>query len=115
LREVQGTVEGRVRWRASRFGAAVLVSGSQFEIWSGTDEETDKPVVSFALQESKSKPLDTGFVDRGDEHYEYMHDLFSRARRQALGIPERLAAIRDALNSSTVIGEEPGKDDDVPF
>jgi hypothetical protein len=105
--------EGRVRWQGGRYAAVVSVSGSQFAIWAGTDEETGDPFVAFALQDPQGESLDNWYVDQGDVGYEVMRELHQRARRQTQGIPQRLESLKKALKSSKVIGEEGPKKDET--
>ncbi len=56
---------------------------------------------------SRAKPLDTWFVDQDDRHYPIMYQLYSRARRQALGIAQRLESVKDALRPHNAIPEKP--------
>jgi hypothetical protein len=108
---LDATREGRARWYAGHSGPIITVAGSQFATWAGTDEETEVPFVSFALQSPKGEMLDSWYVDAGDAHYELMSQLYQGALRQARGIPNRLESVKKALETNKVIGEEK----DVPF
>lgn len=106
---VQATRIGRVPWRTGPAAEFVVpVSGSKVAIWAGTDEETDRAFVSFALQDAAGQLLDTWFVDLGDEHYGLMYELYQGAKRQGRGIPQKLESIREALRSGKAFGEGEG-------
>lgn len=99
------TNEGRVKWASTRFGVEVSVSGSRFVIWAGTDEESGRSFVSFGLADEKGKTIDTWYLDEGEAEYSDMQRFFASAKRQALGIPQRLASIRDAIGNAEIIGD----------
>jgi len=99
------TDEGRVNWRADSTGVEVVVDDSKFAVWAGTDERTDEGFVAFALQDLTGKTVDSWYVDDGDEHYDLMNVFFLSAKRQALGVPDRLAKLKDSILKSTTVGE----------
>lgn len=101
------TNEGRVKWAATKFGMEVALSGSKFLLWAGTDEEQERGFVSFALSDKDGNTLDNWYVDEGANEYDFMRNLYSGAKRQAMGIPERLASIRNEIKNAEIIGESP--------
>lgn len=109
--------EGRVLWKQTPYGGfAVTVAGTNFEIWAGTAEDSDLGFVAFGLANPKEKrrsPIDTWSVDEGDDDFSRMRDLFGDARRQALGIANRLTSLEKALDGTGTIGED--SDDHIPF
>jgi len=99
----------RVRWRIGSHGISVGIAGSQFAVWAGTDEQTARPFVSFALQDAKGEILDSWNVDMGEREYEPMNELYQTAIRQAKGIPEKLKELQKTLKTlktGGIIGEE---------
>jgi hypothetical protein len=112
---------GKVKWRKTRYGGyAVTVEGTNFEIWSGQNEDTDRTFVSFALVEPSTSRyrnmIDSWSVDDGEGEFDLMYQLYADARRHALGIPTRIGALEKALKNSDVVGEEVKDDsDDIPF
>jgi len=105
------TSDGRVKWSTDNFTFGVSIQGSRFKIWGGTDEDTERDFVAFALVGQDGKTLDNWYLDEGDNDFNYMHKLLLGAKRYALGIPQRLASIRDAIGKTEVIGD----DNDGPF
>jgi hypothetical protein len=108
---LEKTREGKVRWRQTSYGTfSVIVGGTEFQIWAGEDEETGRDFVAFQLKDPKPgtgpSTLDTWHVDLGENEYDPMYELFGGARRHALGIPERLKALENALKTGEVIGED---------
>jgi hypothetical protein len=103
----QATEEGRVSWHKGTGRVEVSVSGTRFAVWAGTDEETEQAFVALALLEKDGKTIDTWFLDAGDPDYDFMAHLHGDARRHAMGVPERLAAIRAALSKMDNIGDRP--------
>ena len=101
------TNEGRVKWAATKFGIEVAVSGSKFVVWAGTDEEQERGFVSFALSDKDGNTLDNWYVDEGASEYDLMRSLYAGAKRQAMGIPERLANIRNEINKAEIVGVTP--------
>jgi len=98
------TNEGRVKWSASRYDVAVTVSGSKFSLSTGKQDD-GRAYVTFALFDSDGKGIDAWHIEEGDEVYDYMRQLCSTARRQALNIPQRLARLRDEIKTSPIIGD----------
>lgn len=120
----RATEEGRVVWNTERFGVSVEVSGSLIELWGGEDSETERGFVTCTLKDPKGhglrrdQPLDTWFVEEGDDDFAFMHLFFHAAKRQGLGIPQKLSEIADALKSSGQIGgksKTSADDDEFPF
>lgn len=97
---------GQVNWKSNRFGVEVAVNESKFLIWAGTDEETGEPFVSFALHDLTGKTLDSWFVDGSDYDYDFMSRLHNSAKRHALGIPQRLAELKDIIEKASVVGDQ---------
>jgi hypothetical protein len=108
--ELLGTVaeltdKGRVNWKFDGHAVEVLLEEDRFVIWAGTDERTDEGFVSFALKDKRGETLDSWYLDAGDEQYDFMNRLFLSAKRHALGIPDRLARIRDLLSKDGIVGK----------
>jgi hypothetical protein len=99
------TDDGRVNWRADSTGVEVGVDDSKVAIWAGTDERTDEGFVAFALKDLAGKTVDSWYVDAGDEHYDFMNLFFLSAKRQALGIPDRIAKLKDSILNATTVGD----------
>ena len=114
------TNEGRVKWAPARFGYEVTVGENRFIVWNGTDEETNRGFISFALTDRGGKALDTWYVDESESAYDSMGNLFAGAKRQALGIPKILAGLKEAIEKGGTIGdkgagERESKRGDIPF
>jgi len=91
------TASGQVAWKTHEYGFVAQIAGSAIRLWAGTHEDTNVDFVAFGLLDQNGKPLDHWFIDDGDEDYLPMTWLLHDARRTALGVPERLLAIRNAL------------------
>lgn len=105
---LERTEMAEVNWQTTKFGVEVPIDGSKFNLWAGTDENTEEPFVSFGLADAHGNPLDTWFVDAGDTDYELVDRLFQAAKRHALGVPQRLKQLREILKKSSVIGAPKG-------
>ena len=127
MRELaQATADGRVAWNVVRYGVFVEVSDSVIELWGGEDSETEKSFVTCSLKNPsggkqgliRDQPLDTWFVEEGDQDFSFMNNLFHSAKRQGLGIPKKLTALAEALKTKGTIGKnksESEEDEDYPF
>lgn len=104
------TDQGRVIWSEVTFGYEVAILKSRLRIYSGTDED-DRGFVSVTLNDANGKNIDNWYVDQGEQDFDFMYRLVAAAKRYAHGIPDRLSAIKTALESSKMIGG----DDDIPF
>ncbi|MCV9921894.1 hypothetical protein OIU19_24295 [Pseudomonas sp. BT-42-2] len=112
------TNESRVNWYIDRHDVQVKLQDTIVKLWSGTDEQTEVPFVSFALSDLKGKLIDTWFLDEGNDEYDHVFRLYTEARRKALGIPQKLEKLRAQLKSGGTIGASPinaPEDDEVPF
>ncbi|MCF6763814.1 hypothetical protein [Pseudomonas fragi] len=109
---LQATKDSRVNWQNENHTIVVRLPKTRVKLWSGTDEETNLPFVSFALTDVSGRNLDSWAVDEGDPDFDTMHTLYSLSRRIAFGIPERLKDLRYLLATSSTIGEE---EEDIPF
>jgi hypothetical protein len=115
---LSATNDSRVNWYIDRHDVQVKLQDTIIKLWSGTDEQTDVPFVSFALSDFKGKLVDTWFLDEGNDDYEHVFRLYTEARRKALGIPQKLENLRAQLKSGGTIGLPPTiapEDDDIPF
>lgn len=99
------TTEGRVKWVATKYDVQVAVSGSRFSLWTGNDANRKRDFVALALSDNDGKPLDAWQVDESSTEYDFMHDLYNRARRKALEVPQRLASIREEFKTRHIIGD----------
>lgn len=109
---LKATKDSRVNWQNENHTIVVRLPKTRVKLWSGTDEETNLPFVSFALTDVSGRSLDSWAVDEGDTDFDTMHTLYSLSRRIAFGIPERLKDLRSLLATSSTIGEE---EEDIPF
>jgi len=112
------TNESRVNWYIDRHDVQVKLQDAIVKLWSGTDEQTEVPFVSFALSDLKGKLIDTWFLDQGDNEYDHVFRLYTEAKRKALGIPQKLEKLRAQLKSGGIIGASPvnkSEDDEIPF
>ncbi len=100
------TSEARVRWQKTDFGIEVSISGSKFQLWTGTDENTERGFVAFGIREGKAL-VDSWFVDEGDKDFELTNDLFQSARRQAFGVSQKLDRLKELLARGEPIGDGP--------
>jgi hypothetical protein len=107
---LEATRTRRVKWIEKGGTVVVQLPDFDVEIWSGSDERTDREFVAIGLKESQ-KLLDNWYVEEGDEDFAALRDLWDIARRQARGVPEKLEALRQLLRR----GGQLGKDDDTPF
>jgi hypothetical protein len=99
------TQDGRVRWKQSSSGTIVVsVPPAQFEVWAGTDDESERGFVAFGMREARAL-VDNWHVDEGDVNYGLMNDLYQSAKRQAFGVPEKLQGFKDLLAKNGPIGE----------
>lgn len=113
---LSATAESRVNWYIDRHDVQVRLQDVIVKLWSGTDEQTDRPFVSFALSDLKGKIIDTWFLDDGTEDYNIVFKLNSDARRKALGIPQKLDNLRAQLMEGGMIGfSASSSDDDEPL
>lgn len=109
---LKATKDSRVNWQNENHTIVVRLPKTRVKLWSGTDEETNLPFVSFALTDVSGRSLDSWAVDEGDTDFDTMHTLYSLSRRIAFGIPERLKDLRSLLATNSTIGEE---EEDIPF
>ena len=114
----EATQEERVKWKSDGHVISVRVEDATFSVWNGVDDDTDTEFVSFGLGDARNKTVDTWAVDAGEHDFEMMKAFFKNARRQALGIPQRLRTLEAALATKGVIGgptapDDP--DDGLPF
>lgn len=100
------TDKGLVNWKYEGNNVDVLLDNERIVMWAGTDERSDEGFVSFALKDSAGETLDLWYLDAGDEHYDFLNLLFLGAKRHALGIPDRLARIREHLVKIAITGNE---------
>jgi hypothetical protein len=100
------TDKGRVKWKFDGHAAEVLIDDNRLSLWAGTDERTDDAFVSFALKDLAGNIIDTWYLDAADEHFDFMNRFYLSAKRQALGIPNRLAKLRSSIEGSDIIGKE---------
>ena len=115
---VAATEEERVKWKDDAHAISIRVEDATFSLWSGFDDETSREFVSFGLGDARNKLVDTWSVDAGEPDFEMVKAFFKNARRQALGIPQRLRSLEAALASKGIIGGPVGPsvpDDDTPF
>ncbi|RFP14762.1 hypothetical protein D0T23_12235 [Duganella sp. BJB475] len=82
------------------------VAGFKLVLDIGNDYERKLAYVTFALTEKNGKMLDIWRVDEGSEEYDFLYDMYLRARRKALGIPQRLDSIREELRKSNILGQD---------
>lgn len=101
----KATDDERIRWTLEQFGLEFEVAGFKLVLDIGNDFERKVAYVTFALTEKSGKMLDIWRVDEGCPEYDFLYGLYLRARRKALGIPQRLERIRDELRKSNIIGE----------
>ena len=108
---LEATRERRVKWLDKGTSVTVQLPSFNLELWSGQDERTDTVFVAVGLREKDSQKLfDNWYIEEGDVDYHLLNDLWTSARRQAKGVPQKLDTLRDLLRSGGEIG-----DDDVPF
>jgi len=99
------TQDGRVRWKQTKgANVAILVPPSEFEIWAGTDDNTERGFVAFGIREGHTL-VDNWYLDEGDVNYELMSELYQRAKREAFGVSKRLQGIKDLLAKKGPVGE----------
>lgn len=99
------TQDGRVRWKETNAGTiGVSVPPSQFEVWAGTDDATERGFVAFGMKEAR-KLVDNWHVDEGDVNYGLMSELYQSAKRQAFGVPEKLQGFKELLAKKGPVGE----------
>lgn len=109
---LEATQARRVKWTEKGGTIAVQLPDFNVEVWSGSDERTEREFVAVGLKDPKDqKLLDNWYVEEGDEDFAALRDLWSSARRQARGVPKKLEALRELLRR----GGEVGEDDAVPF
>ena len=102
----KATDEERIRWTLEKFGLEFEVAGFKLVLNIGNDFERKLAYATFALTEKNDKMLDIWRVDEGCQEYDFLYDLYLRARRKALGIPQRLESIRAELRKSNILGEK---------
>jgi hypothetical protein len=100
------TDKGEVNWKFERLTVELILDDERIAIWAGTDEQTEEGFVSFALKDKQGEMLDTWYLDAGDEDYDFMNRFYLAAKRRALGIPDRLARIREKMSKSLVVGDD---------
>ena len=91
------TAAGQIGWKPHEAGFIAEVGGSTLRVWDGADKETNHEFVAFGLLDPKGKHLDSWYIDDGDEDFLLMTRLLVDVRRAALGIPDRLRSIIEAL------------------
>lgn len=102
------TDKGEVKWKLLGHTVEVLLDQERISMWAGNDERTDEGFVSFALKDKEGEILDLWYLDADDVDYDYLNRVYLAAKRHALGVPDRLARIRDQIKKSTKIGyDEP--------
>lgn len=104
----QRTDDGKVRWTVDGASVDVTLGGERLSLWAGTDEQTEEGFVSFGLKDQKrgGDLLDSWYLDAGDRDYDALNTLYLSAKRHALGIPDRLKKIQEAISKEGVIGDE---------
>jgi hypothetical protein len=106
LQSIAGmTDDGRVKWKSDGHSVELKLENDRLFLWAGTDERTEDGFVSFALRDLSGNTLDTWYVDAGSVDYDFMNRLYLAAKRLALGIPSRLASIRESIAKSKTLGE----------
>lgn len=109
---LEATVHKRVNWVEKAGSFIVRLPEFNLELWSGTDELSERQFVAMGLKDPKSKGLiDNWYLDENDVDFKTVDALCDAARRQARRIPDKLKALRDLLASD----EKVGLDDDDPF
>ena len=104
---LEATNAKRVKWAEK--GAAITVQFPEFsiEIWSGTDDRSERSFVGMALKDPKGQKLvDNWYVEEGDKDYAVLLTLWGSARRQARGVPEKLETLRQLLREGGDIGKD---------
>jgi hypothetical protein len=100
------THEKRVTWTEERGTIAVQLPQFNLEIWSGSDDQTQKEFVGLGLRDPKDKQLvDNWYVEEGDEDFDALLELWRSARRQARGVPDKLEQVRQFLRHGGEVGK----------
>lgn len=104
---LEATREGRVKWTEKGGTIAVAIPDFNVEIWSGSDDRTEREFVAVGLRDPKDQKLvDNWYVEEGDEDFAILLDLWSSARRLARGVPNKLEALRGLLRRGGPVGND---------
>ncbi len=99
------TSEGRVNWTSEGATLRVHLPEYNFEIWSGTDEDSGKEFIAVGLRKPGERRLiDNWYLEEGDEDFNMLESLFQEARSQGRGVREKLDMLRKRLESGSKIG-----------
>jgi hypothetical protein len=113
--------EGRVHWQTTAGDNQFVVVFKEFSLTiKYHQQEQDPSYCSFVIRNSSGQVIDTFWVDETSEDWRKAFELYSTARRKALGIDVAVKHIVDELRSGKPVGSRvpppPADDDDeVPF
>jgi hypothetical protein len=114
-------VEGRVHWQTTASENQFVVVFKEFSLAIKFHPQDNEPsYCSFVIRNSSGQVIDQFWVDEtntADWHKAY--ELYSSARRKALGIDVAVKNIVDELRSGKAVGKRKphplGDDEEVPF
>ena len=114
-------VEGRVHWQTTASENQFVVVFREFSLAvKFHPQESEPSYCSFVIRNASGQVIDQFWVDEtntADWHKAY--ELYSNARRKALGIDVAVKNIVDELRSGKPVGKRkphpPGDDEEVPF
>lgn len=71
--------------------------------------------IQVTLRDAKGEKIDSFEISETSEDWDWVFELYSEARRKALGIDKALNNILTQLQQDQVGGSVPVPDDDLPF
>ena len=100
----KATADKRVTWIVDGTTYALHLPDFSFELWGGTDEQSNE-FVAVGLREPESRTtVDNWFVEESDQDFPMMRDLYASVRRQTGNVSQKLQALRELLKTGQNIG-----------
>lgn len=99
------TRNGTVVWKVSQSSVETSLAGLLVRMHAGLDEQENEEFVSFVLYDpllpTREGELDRWWLSEGDADYEAAFQLVESARRSARNVPQKIAALREALRKKS--------------
>lgn len=108
-RLAERTAEGKVNWKptASEAEYVLYFKNNALSMRRGVDEEDDEFIV-FTLRNDAGKKIDEFRVWESFNNWDAVADMWTSARRRALGLNEALEGLLMEIETKDVIGDEAG-------
>lgn len=117
------TREKEINWKPSSQEKIFLVNFPSFsisirEVYYIDVQRRKKGRIEFNVINDDGDKIDSFSVNEDDVQWQHCHELYSGARRIALGIEEAVKKIKDELKKDGVVGEKltpPWDRPEIPF